>query len=103
MQPFYIIVRPLAVQRGVATPAMLLIAAGSLLLLVSAGGDHLFFKVENAILEDFILAAEVGMGLLITYLIVQPPKPQAPPPAGPSGAAVTESSAIEIEKEKEEG
>ncbi len=84
MQPFYIIVflilfplllavaslvlRPLAVRRGVAAPAMWVIAAGSLLLLASTGGDHLFFKVENAILEDFILAAEVGMGLLITYL-----------------------------------
>jgi ech hydrogenase subunit A len=84
MQPLYIIVflilfplllamaslvvRPLAVRRSVAAPANVLIAVGSLLLLASAGGDHLFFKVENVILEDFILAAEVGMGLLITYL-----------------------------------
>ncbi len=63
-----LVVRPLSVRRIVAAPANVLIAGGSILLLASAGSDHLFFNVENPIIEDFILAAEVGMGLLVTYL-----------------------------------
>ncbi len=38
------------------------------MLLASTGSEPLFFRVENAPIEGFILAGEVAMGLLITYL-----------------------------------
>jgi ech hydrogenase subunit A len=63
-----LVVRPLAVSRIIAAPANVLIAGGSILLLASAGSDQLFFKAENAVIEHLFLAAEVGIGLLVTYL-----------------------------------
>ncbi|UCD57946.1 MAG: NADH-quinone oxidoreductase subunit L, partial [Candidatus Hydrogenedentota bacterium] len=63
-----LVVRPLSVRRIVAVPANVLIAGGSILLLASAGSEPIFFKVESSLVEHFILAAEVGMGLLVTYL-----------------------------------
>lgn len=63
-----LVVRQPSVRRGVAVSANALIGGGSILLLVSTGSEPLFFRVENAPIEGFILAGEVGMGLLITYL-----------------------------------
>jgi len=63
-----LVVRQLSVRRIVAAPANVVIAAGSVLLLFLSGGEPLFFTVENALIEGFIMAAEVGMGLLVTYL-----------------------------------
>ncbi len=63
-----LVVRQLSLRRIAAAPANALIAGGSVLLLASAGSDHLFFEVESAPIEEFILAAEVGMGLLVMYL-----------------------------------
>jgi ech hydrogenase subunit A len=63
-----LLVRPLSTRRMIATPANLLIAGGTIALLVSAGNEYLFFKVESAIIENLILAAEIGMGLLVAYL-----------------------------------
>lgn len=84
MQPFNIIVflilfplllavaslfvRQFSVRRIVAAPANVLIAGGSILLLLLLGSEPVFFKVESPIVEHFMLAAEVGMGLLVTYL-----------------------------------
>jgi ech hydrogenase subunit A len=84
MQPFSIIVflilfpfflavcslavRPLSTRRMIAAPANILIAGGSIALLASNGNDHLFFKLESAAIEHLILAAEIGMGLLVAYL-----------------------------------
>jgi ech hydrogenase subunit A len=66
-----LVVRPLSVRRAVAAPANAVIAAGSVLLLISANSDHLFFTVENAFLEHFLSAAELGMGVLVVYLGVK--------------------------------
>ncbi len=63
-----LVVRPLSVRRIVAAPANALIAAATILLLASTRSDQLFFKVEITFVEDFILMAEVGMGLLVAYL-----------------------------------
>jgi ech hydrogenase subunit A len=63
-----LVVRSLSLRRIVAAPANVLIAGGTILLLASVGNDHLFFKVESVIIENFVLSAEVGMGLLVTYL-----------------------------------
>ncbi len=63
-----LVVRPLSVRRAVAAPANAVIAGGSVLLLISAGSDHLFFTVENAFLEHLITDGEVGMGLLVAWL-----------------------------------
>jgi hypothetical protein len=41
-----LVVRPLAVMRSVAAPVNVFIAAGSLLLLPSAGGDYLFSRTK---------------------------------------------------------
>jgi ech hydrogenase subunit A len=61
-------IRQLSVRRIVATPANVLIAAGSILLLLLSGREPLFFTVESSTVEHFILTAEIGMGLLVTYL-----------------------------------
>jgi ech hydrogenase subunit A len=37
-------------------------------LLLVSGDEPIFFKVESSFVEHFILVAEVGMGLLVTYL-----------------------------------
>ena len=61
-------VRQLSVRRIVAAPANVLIAAGSILLLFQSGDEPIFFTVESSLVEHFISAAEIGMGLLVTYL-----------------------------------
>lgn len=61
-------VRQLSVRRVVAAPANVLIAAGSILLLFLIGSEPIFFTVESSLVEHFIMAAEIGMGLLVTYL-----------------------------------
>jgi hypothetical protein len=63
-----LVVRQLSVRHLAAAPANVLIAAGSILLLFLSGGEPIFFKVENALVEEFIMAGEVGMGVLRTYL-----------------------------------
>jgi ech hydrogenase subunit A len=71
--PFFLslaslLVRSISVKHMVAAPANVLIAGGTILLLVSVGSEPIFFKVESSLVDHFILAAEVGMGLLVTYL-----------------------------------
>jgi ech hydrogenase subunit A len=61
-------IRPFAARRLVAAPANLLIATGSILLLASTGSEALFFQVQGSLIEHLMSAAEVGMGLLITFL-----------------------------------
>ena len=61
-------VRSFSVGRVAATPANVLIAGGSILLLLLSGSDPIYFTVESSLVEHFILAAEIGMGLLVTYL-----------------------------------
>ncbi len=63
-----LVVRPLSVRRMVAAPLNALIAVASILLLASTGTDHLYFKVEHAIIEPFMVTAEVCMGMLVVYL-----------------------------------
>ncbi len=63
-----LVARQLSVRRIVAAPANVLIAGGSILLLLVSGDEPLFFAVESTLVEHFILAAEIGMGLLVTYL-----------------------------------
>ncbi len=63
-----LVVRPLSVSRIAATPANALIAAGSILLLFLSGSEPIYFTVESSLVDHFILAAEIGMGLLVTYL-----------------------------------
>lgn len=60
--------RSLSRRRIVAVPANALIAAASVVLLGFTGSEPIFFKVESAFLEHFMLAAEIGFGLLIIYL-----------------------------------
>ncbi len=60
--------RTLSVRRIVAVPANTLIALGSILLLASGGDVRMFFSVESALIEHFMTAAEIGMGLLVLYL-----------------------------------
>ncbi len=61
-------IRPLSVKRVAAVPAHALIAAGSILLLVFTGIEPVFFRIESPAIEYFMLAAEIGMGLLVVYL-----------------------------------
>lgn len=63
-----LVVRPLSVRRIAAAPANVLIAAGSILLLFLSGSEPIFFTVESSLVEHFISAAEIGMGLLVIYL-----------------------------------
>jgi ech hydrogenase subunit A len=63
-----LVARQLSVRLIVAAPANVLIAGGSILLLLVGGGEPLFFTVKSTLVEHFILAAEIGMGLLVAYL-----------------------------------
>ena len=63
-----LVVRQLSARRLVAAPANALIAGGSIMLLFLSGSEPMFFSVESSVVEHIILAAEIGMGLLVTYL-----------------------------------
>lgn len=63
-----LVVRQLSVRRIAAAPANALIAGGSILLLLMSGSEPIFFTVESSLVEHFIMAAEIGIGLLVTYL-----------------------------------
>lgn len=63
-----LVARPLSVRRMVGTPANVLIAAGSVLLIIVTGDKPLFFTVEGPLVEQAMLVVEIGLGLLIACL-----------------------------------
>ena len=66
-----LVIRPLALRRAAAAPVNILIAGASVLLLSLTGSEPVFYRIESPVIEQFILVAEIGFGLLILYLGVR--------------------------------